>query len=271
MSKLNPLQPLAVGPRVLLLDIETAPTTASVWGLWKNNVGLNQIEADWYVLAWCAKWLDEKPVFYEDQSDRKPGKMENDRAILLKLWKLLDEADLVIAHNGRKFDLPKLNARFVIHGMKPPSPYRIIDTLDICKKHFRFTSNKLEYISGVLAPQQKKSKHHLFPGFELWKECLAGNPKAWKEMRTYNIQDVRALEAVYVALRPYHDTHPNVGLFFEDDKPRCKCCGSEKVVAHGWRHTNVSRYMRWKCKDCGGFSRSGQTQVPLAVRRQMLR
>ena len=44
---------------ILFLDIETAPLLGYVWGLWKNNVGLNQIYRDSYVLNWAASWLGE--------------------------------------------------------------------------------------------------------------------------------------------------------------------------------------------------------------------
>ena len=97
----------------------------------------------------------------------------------------LDSADIVIAHNANKFDLPTINARAVEHGIKPPSPYKVVDTLSVAKKHFRFTSNKLEFIADALgcAP---KLKHQHFPGFELWLQCLKQNDKAWKEMKEYN-------------------------------------------------------------------------------------
>jgi hypothetical protein len=84
----------SAGPRVLLFDIETAPILGYVWRLWDQNVALNQIASDWYVLAWAAKWRGEKEVHYMDQ--RFAPDMENDKAILKGIWKLLDEADIVV-------------------------------------------------------------------------------------------------------------------------------------------------------------------------------
>ena len=54
---------------ILLLDIETSPVVAWVWGLRDQNVGLNMIKEDWYVLSWAAKWLGDKPskTMYADQ------------------------------------------------------------------------------------------------------------------------------------------------------------------------------------------------------------
>jgi hypothetical protein len=124
-----------INARVLLLDIETAPIRAFVWGLWKENVGINQIANEWFMLTWSAKWLFEDTIL----SDRLTGKeavKEDDKRIIKSLWKALDEADIVIAHNGDQFDIPKSNTRFLIHGMNPPSSYQTIDTLKTLQKEF---------------------------------------------------------------------------------------------------------------------------------------
>src|ERR1700676_2950804 len=94
-------------PKTLVLDIETAPMTAYVWGLKDQNIGINQIKQDWSVLAWAAKWLGEKKIQYRDVSCNKD--LFYDRNILEPLWKLLDEANVVITQYGSGFDGPRLN------------------------------------------------------------------------------------------------------------------------------------------------------------------
>lgn len=234
----------SAGPRVLLFDIETAPILGYVWRIWEQNVALNQIFQDWYVLSWAAKWLDEDEVLYMDQ--RFAEDIENDKDILRPIWRLLDEADVVITHNGKAFDSKKLNARFILQGMKPPSSYRHIDTKVIATKYFAFTSNKLEYLTDKLC-KTKKLKHGKYPGFELWKACLAGDVKAWDCMREYNERDVLALEELYrklspwdssVSFSPYHAEHV------------CKC-GSRELKKWGWFYTNSGKFQRYKCKLCG--------------------
>ena len=106
-------------PKILTIDIETAPMLGYVWGLWDNNVALNQIHTDWYILAFAAKWMDSKDVIYFDQRDQK--NMEDDKVLLKKIWRLLDEADVIITQNGKSFDEKRINARFILNGMKPPS------------------------------------------------------------------------------------------------------------------------------------------------------
>src|ERR1700722_10331801 len=145
--------------KVLLFDIETAPIIGYVWGLWDQTVGLNQIKSDWHLLSWSAKWLDDpaSKVMYMDQRNEK--NIENDKNILKALWKLLDAADVVITQNGIRFDSKKVNARFILNGMKPPSSYKHIDTCKIASRVFGFTSNKLEYLTDKLNTKYKKLKH----------------------------------------------------------------------------------------------------------------
>ncbi len=235
--------------KALVLDIETSPIEAYVWGLWENNVSLNQIKEDWRVLSWSAKWLDSKEVLYMDCRDDK-----DDKRILKQIWKLLDEADVVITQNGVRFDSKKLNARFLHHKMQPPSSYRHIDTFKIAKKHFAFTSNKLEYMTDKFCVKYKKLSHKKFPGFELWKECLNGNKAAWNEMKKYNQHDVLSLEELYHVLRAWDNGGVNV------NQEECACsCGSKQFKKRGFFFTNVGKYQRYKCLKCGKETRDRKT------------
>lgn len=252
--------------RVLLLDIETAPVMADVWSLWNNNVGLNQIVQDWYILSWAAKWLGANGVQYADQ--RAAEDIEDDSAILQPLWRLLDEADIVVAHNGERFDIPKINARFIRAGLLPPSPYRVVDTLKIAKKRFKFTSNRLAYLAEFLKVPVKKRVHEKFPGHQLWIEVRKGNLAAWREMKLYNVDDVHALEGVYLKLRPWDKMHPNMAV--EAEGHVCPVCGSDHVHPRGYTHTNAGKYQRYVC-ECGAWSRGADNLLTKQQRKELLR
>jgi len=234
-------------PKILLFDVELAPILGYVWALFDQNVGLNQIYKDWHFLSWAAKWFDEETIFYMDNRDAK--NIEDDKKILHGLWDLLDEADIVVTQNGKKFDSKKANARFILNGMKPPSPYRHIDTLILAKRHFGFTSNKLEYLTDKLNKKHKKSQHKKFTGFELWSECLKGNKEAWEEMRLYNIDDILSLEELYKKLIPW-DNSINFNVYHDEEDTFCTC-GSTRLIKNGYSHTNAGRFHRYYCKDCG--------------------
>lgn len=233
-------------PKILLLDIETSPIISYVWGLFDQNVALNQIKADWHLLSWSAKWLDSKEVLYMDQ--RYSKNIEDDKKILKSIWKLIDDSDIIISQNGKRFDIKKLNARFIHHGFPPPSSFKHIDTLQIAKKHFAFTSNKLEYMTDKLCTKYKKLKTKKFQGFELWSECLKGNTEAWNEMKKYNMMDVLSLEELYKKLIPWDKT-VDFSLY-NDNKSYLCSCGSTKKNKNGFHFTAVGKYQRYKCSIC---------------------
>jgi uncharacterized protein YprB with RNaseH-like and TPR domain len=226
--------------RVLVLDIETSPLLVYVWNLKDQYVGLNQMVQDWHIMAWSAKWLGEKKVFYRDVSCNKDP--HNDKNIMEDLWKLLDEADIVITQNGKAFDAKKINARFMLHGMQPPSPYKHLDTYLIAKRAASFTSHSLEYLSGRFCAKYKKLHHQKFPGLSLWVECLKNNAEAWKEMKAYNIRDTLTTEELYKKLEPWvPQSMPN---------PEHAC---PRRFALKWdkRYNAEGTYQIYKCKKCG--------------------
>lgn len=254
-------------PKILLLDIETAPIIGYVWGLWENNVALNQIKSDWYVLAWSAKWLDDSPkdVLYCDQ--RFEENIEDDSLMLTGIWKLLDEADIVITQNGKSFDIKKLNARFILNNMPPPSSFKHIDTKILAQKHFGFTSNKLEYMTDKLCTKYKKRKVRKFIGFELWSECLKGNLAAWDEMKKYNIYDVLSLEELYKRLIVW-DNSINFNLYSRDNVTRCTC-GSTNFMKNGYSYTSAGKFQRYYCGDCRSEIRDKENLLSKEKRKSL--
>lgn len=256
-------------PRILLFDVETAPIISYIWGLWHNDVvGLDQIESDWHLLSFAAKFLDDPPnkIIYMDQRNAK--NIEDDRLLLKKLWELIDSADILLTQNGIAFDMKKLNARFIINGFKPPSVIKHIDTKIIAQKHFGFTSNKLAYLSDKLCTKYKKHSHNKYPGFSLWKECLRGNVDAWKEMEKYNKYDILSLEELYHKLAPW-DNSINFNLYRDDNNIICNC-GSTRFERRGFGFTKLGKYQRYQCKECGMWTR-GRENLFTKDKRKALR
>lgn len=245
-----------MNPKVLIFDIETFPMEVRVWQLGEQRVTLNQIVKDWSVAAWAAKWLGDpaSKVIYRDTRCNKD--VRYDKNILDALWKLLDEADIVITQNGKNFDSRKLNARFIEYGMKPPSPYEHLDTYKIADRVAEFTSHKLEYLTEKLNVKYKKLMHKAFPGQSLWDECLAGNTKAWAEMKRYNIHDVLSTEELYLNLRAWApETAPKPYSISAINRD-CGVCGAKgSVYGNGTRQIRTKRYQRLTCNKCGSYSK----------------
>jgi len=239
--------------KILLFDIENAPSIGYLWGLYQEISSTKFIKDDWYVLCWAAKWLDSDKVMTSALPDYPLYKkdMTNDKEVLKSLWGLLDTCDIAIAHNGRSFDRRKANARFIRSGMNPPSPYKMIDTLLEARNNFFFTSNRLDDLGVYLKAGRKTPTG----GFDLWKDCLAGKKEAWKHMVDYCKQDVVLLEKVYKKMRPWMNRHPNTTLDDLGGVPKCQKCGSEKLEKRGVAYTPQSKFQRFICKSCKGWGR----------------
>lgn len=233
--------------KILLLDIETSPNTAHVWGLWQQNVSINQLMESSYVLCYAAKWLNSDEMLFDSVQQSKP------KAMLKGIHGLLNEADAVVHYNGTKFDIPTLNKEFLLHRYSPPSPYKQIDLLRVVRSQFRFPSNKLDYVAQRLGLGQK----HAHEGHELWVKCMNGDKDAWKRMADYNIQDVILLEDLYNTLLPWIKNHPNKNL--HSDNPCCPTCGDTHLQKRGTAVSATGTYQRYQCRACGSWSQGTKT------------
>jgi len=145
-----------------------------------------------------------------------------------------------------------MNARFILNDLPLPSPYKVIDTKTETSKVFAFPSYKLDYLSEIFGFGRKIKVE-----FSLWENCLKGDDNALQQMLDYNDQDVYLLEDLYLKLRPYMKSHPNLNLMSDKlDKPRCTRCMSDNLKEKGQYHTSVNTYVSYQCNSCGGYSRS---------------
>lgn len=248
--------PKTTGPKILIIDIETAPMRAYVWKRWKENISLPQTISEWFMLSWSAKWLYSSEVISEVLTPEEV-RVESDLRITKSLWLLLDKADIVVAHNGDKFDIPKINSRFIVNGLTPTSNYTQIDTLKVAQRSFGFSSNKLDALAGYFG-----FDHKIETNFQLWKSCMEGDREALNYMRIYNEQDVKLLEEVYIKMRPWIKPHPNVSLYNDVNTKQCCTCGSKDVelLEGKYYYTSVGAYRVYKCK-CGAHSRGRKSVI----------
>lgn len=246
--------------KILILDIETSPNMVYTWGLWNQNIGLNQIIKPSEVICFAYSWFG---------SDEVKAISGVERNLIKPLMKLLDEADIIVAHNADRFDLPRIRALALKLGVYPPSPFKVVDTLKVARRQFKFESNRLDFLAEMLGVKPK-GNHKEFPGFELWLEYMNGNPKAREAMEEYNINDVETLEDIYLKMLPWIDNHPNIAVMAEQDTHVCPKCGSKELHRRGFAYTNVGKYQRYRCTDCGGWSRTRFTEYDPEKRRALL-
>lgn len=249
--------------RFLYLDIETTAILAHVWGLFDQNIALNQIEKDWSILSFAAKFSDEESMHYLDV--RYESDIRDDSMLCVALHHLIQQADFVCAHNAAAFDVKKINARFLKHGLPPLQHYRVVDTLRIAKRSFKLTSNKLDYIATYFGIEGKL-KDRKFPGQTLWNECLKRNLAAFEELEAYNKQDVVVLMQVHERLKSW-DKSVNNTVFTGN----VCACGGDVVAIDKLKWTNTGAFQMYACRACGRQYHAKDNQLSPAERKDLLK
>ena len=232
--------------RVLFIDIENMAHLVWAWELYDTNA--IEVERPGHLLSMAYKWLGEKKTHVIAQCDYPEyvPMSDDDSHLCEDIWKLLDSTDVIVGHNAQRFDIKKINYRFMINGLEPTSPYKVVDTLTELKKVAKPPSGKLDSL-GKDMKLGRKIEHE---GWALWKKCYHGDPHAWEKMKLYNRQDVDLLEKWYLKLRPWIKNHPNFNLIF-GGFANCPRCHSEHVVKSGFERTKVKIYQSYRCMNCG--------------------
>lgn len=246
---------MADEPRLLFLDIETKPLKILSWGIRNQYHTIDQIEEEWELICWSAKWKGSKKIISAIVPVRK-GK-DRDLKVLKPLWKLIDKAQIIVGHNIDEFDLPKICARMIALDFDPPTKSRTLDTLKMARQRFKFTSNKLEYLAKFLGLNVRKFTNRKFKGLDLWIEFMKGNKEARKEMLKYNQHDVIVLEAVFNKLMPWYKTTVNFNIYnVMDNTVKCHC-GSTSFKKNGVTEVGAGLYQRYLCLKCRHETRDG--------------
>ena len=231
-------------PKILVIDIETAPASGFIWKLFDVNVSLSQLIDTSKVICFAAKWYGEKKVIFSSNQE------DTHEAMIKKAWKLFDQADAVIGYNSKNFDCKILNKEFILLGLTPPTPYKHIDLLQTMRQNFKFMSNKLDHISQELGIG-KKTSHQ---GFDLWQKCMNNDIQAWRLMKKYNINDVKLTEELYNKVKPWLKTTFNHNEHTND--VACPNCGSTDLMKNGKYLSPNRSYQKYTCRSCHAHSKS---------------
>ena len=255
------IKPPKTGAKILFFDIETAPSKGWFWQMWETDI--LEVETPGYMLSFAAKWFGKSQIMaYGLPNFRGYHKDPScDKRLVERLAELINEADIVVAHNGDRFDIITTNTRMVVNGLRPLPPTKSVDTLKVARSKFKFLSNKLDDLGNFLGVGRKVPH----TGKDLWFRCMKGDPKAWKTMLKYNKQDVALLEQVYLKLRPWMTNHPNLNVI-NGSEHACPNCGSFRVQKRGVRITQTRRYQRYWCMECWSWSHVPSDKVGVVIR-----
>lgn len=238
-------------PKILLLDLETSPTIAAVFGRYDINLSqANIIREGGFLFSAAWKFLGDKEVTGVVMTPEEVS-CSDDSRIVANLYEVIQIADIVVGHNLNRFDIKVFRTRCLLNNFPPPKTVKTADTLTMAKR-LKFDSNKLDSLGSVLGVGRKIENS----GMSLWVKCLEGNEEALQEMLRYNKQDVALLQDVYLKLRAFDTKHPNLNVFYDDGEDRCTVCGSLHIHPTGHSvFTQHSEYAEYACGDCGSRSK----------------
>lgn len=236
--------------KTLIWDIETLPCISAHWGQYDQNLSQVMKIRETQMLSHAWQWYGEDKVHSSVLTKEEVLNCDDER-LVLEMWQLFDKADVIIAHNGKKFDIKKANAAFLKYNMKPPSPYKVIDTLQIARKMFNLQFKSLSYLCDYLNVGINKVQHS---GMDLWMRCLKGEEQALAEIKHYNEGDIPTLLAVYERLRIWDNNSVNMATI-ANDRSLCPTCTSPSVINTGnFVYTSSKGYDVYKC-ECGALSK----------------
>lgn len=207
-----------LGAKVLIYDIETSYNIVSSWRVgYKLNIMPENIIKERAIICISYKWADEKEVY-----NLSWDKNQDDKFMLEQFIEVMNEADMLVAHNGDRFDLKWIKTRALIHGLPMLVDYPQFDTLKVAKKKLLLNSNKLDYISKVLGHEGKKKTD-----YSLWdKIILHKDAEALQYMIDYCDQDVLQLEHVYNVFRGLESPKLHAGVLQGKNKQTSPISGS---------------------------------------------
>lgn len=243
------------GPRILVLDLETAASTVMTFGRYNINLSQDNIvtEGGWIL---CASWRwFGSPTTFSLALTPNEIKQQDDGRIVAELFELYEQADAILAHNSLGFDHKVVQTRALYHGFPALPVVKVLDTLALAKKNLKLPSNKLDSIGEYFNLGRKLSTG----GITLWKEVQSGDEEAMKKMQLYCMQDVELLYDVYVKIRQAGKAGSdfNAALYFDDGEKRCRTCGSTDLVETGRKiTTSVSTFEEVRCNCCGSVHRT---------------
>lgn len=232
--------------KILYYDIETTLAKSYHWGQWKQNLSVKQQIQESHMLSHAWSW-DNGEVYSSVLTSEEVLNQEDER-IVYECWSLLDNCDVVVAHNGKRFDIKKVNGYFLKYGLPKPSSYKVIDTLEIAKKHFNLPFKSLEYLAKFLNVELKQDSG----GIQTWIDCDRGCPEALETMEYYNRGDVVTLREIHNKLKGWDNNGVNISLYNDSHDFLCTHCGSDNisVITDKFAYTPQRKYQLYRCNDC---------------------
>lgn len=250
-------------PIIVSFDLEVSPALGyyypPTWetGILKTKERQRLMSFAWHVVGETTRkkvdgvWQKVPKIHALNLSHMDTYKVDpfNDKLLTMELHKVMSSADILLGQNSDQFDVKMANYFFIMNGLSPVPPTKYIDTKKIAKRYFRFQNNTLDNLGEELGFGGKTQITYK----DLWVPAyLQGDKKSWKLMDEYCKNDVDKTTKIYLKMRPFMRSHPNLARI-TGEFDSCPRCGGFDYRVKAYRTTDVSRYKQYYCNTCGGY------------------
>ena len=165
----------------------------------------SDLEADkGIILCGCIKSSKSNKILTirtdETNPNWKKGLRGNDKATVQLIAAELSKHDVLVAHNGNRFDVPFLRTRLLRWGLPRFPEMKLVDPMLIAFRKLRLRSNGLGNLSDHIGVADRKTPLYL----SLWMDAiLNGSRSAMDSIVEHCVADVKVLEGVLELTKPY--------------------------------------------------------------------
>ena len=213
-----------VNDKIMVYDIETSRTEATVWWTGKQYINHKQLRTEPKIISVAWKWIGEDNVSYLTWD-----KKHCDKTMLQKFLKEYNKASMVIGQNNNSFDNKWINTRAAKHKLRVDRYVKSFDIYRMAKRYFRLPSFSMAYMANYFGLTLKQSHE----GIHMWDMIEYGNKEEQKEylakMVDYNKGDIVTTEELYMTLKPYFGSVTNNAVKKGLPKWACPVSGSTDI------------------------------------------
>lgn len=207
------------------------------------------LKADFgYLLAIGYKFIGDKKatVLKIDHKGNDPRNFRRaEKKLLQDFLRVYLQADVVVTYNGKRFDVPYLNAKYLEYklGILPNLPH--VDHYWTVKNNLGISRKSLQNAAYYLSLSHEKTPVE----GRIWVDAMMGDQKALKYIVDHCRADVDLLEELHFTIRGLVRMHPRINGY-----GACKYCGEHKLGSRGTAITTLKKVKyRFQCKGCGGW------------------
>ena len=147
--------------RILEWDIESLPSIVWTFTHFKTNISHKAIIENQSLICIGWKWYGQKKTYLTsitDDHERLKANVYDDYHVTKTFREILDtpEPFVMMGHNLKNFDVKKFNTSCIRNGFDPVPERQVIDTLLVARRHFRFESNRLDFVCRTLGIGEKR-------------------------------------------------------------------------------------------------------------------